>query len=336
MKKVRLFALLLTLVMASTSLLSGTVAKYSTTDSAQDQATVAKWGVLLSVDGTLFGAHYLDKDGDDLTTDDNQPTVNTAITEDRISVSSTADNKLVAPGTKSDKGLKVSLTGVPEVRVNVKVAIEVKNVFLAEGTYGVMVKNSTVTEENFAAQRDGDGLYTLADGTYTKVTDDYSNTTYFSMKDAATVAAGGYWPVVYNTSDLTPLANTTADSTLAVAPPYLTAVKGTPVTLTDVDEATANGTTYTVDQTYNPNQDLAGLNLDNEQITWAWATEGVNDQADTILGLLASATDGVVTNGTVVGTIVKMGDPNEYAKIAATDYSLDTYFGITFTVTQVD
>ncbi len=321
MKKVRLFALLLTLVMATTSLLSGTVAKYSTTDSASDQATVAKWGVLLSVDGTLFGKNYLD----------GANSVPSAVDDEKsFSVMSSSENKLVAPGTQSDKGLKISLTGKPEVRVKVKVEIEVKNVFLAKGSYGVMVENTTVTAENFAAQRDGKGLYIFENSKYTKLSDSAAyapTTTYFSMKDAATVGEGGYWPVVYNTSNMTTLAGTSADSTLAVVQSYLNAVMGEEVTLADVAGVATNGTKYTVEKNYNPNTDLASLNLGDETISWEWAING-NDGADTILGLL--------NDSSTKGNVVKLDGADYVAVVDGTDYCLNTYFGITFTVTQVD
>ena len=57
-KMMRLASVLLVLTLLSTSVISGTFAKYITTDSANDSARVAKWGVVASVKGDLFGQTY--------------------------------------------------------------------------------------------------------------------------------------------------------------------------------------------------------------------------------------------------------------------------------------
>ena len=39
----------------TTSMISGTFAKYTTADAAQDSARAAKWGVNLGISGSLYG-----------------------------------------------------------------------------------------------------------------------------------------------------------------------------------------------------------------------------------------------------------------------------------------
>ena len=72
-------------------------------------------------------------------------------------------------------------------------------------------------------------------------------------------------------------------------------------------------------KTINPGEDLATIG--NYTVTWAWAFDGVNDVADTILGdLAAGKTD-----------IQKGSSP-----ISESDYSTKVEFKISITVTQID
>ena len=128
----RLASVLLIAVLMSTCAISGTFAKYVTSDSGSDTARVAKFGVTVTAEGTLFKTEYA--------TDD------TAHYTGSLSVQSSAmpaDN-LVAPGTKNDDGMTFSITGTPEVAVNVNIEIApkgkaaseaAKDIFLAAGTY---------------------------------------------------------------------------------------------------------------------------------------------------------------------------------------------------------
>lgn len=105
-RMMRLASVLLVCVLLTTSVISGTFAKYVTADSGSDSATVAKWGVTVTgIANTLFANTYA-KDSE------------TAITN---TVSATQD--LVAPGTKNEQGVTFSLTGTPEVAVNVKIEV---------------------------------------------------------------------------------------------------------------------------------------------------------------------------------------------------------------------
>lgn len=116
----RLAAILLVCVLASTCGISGTYAKYVTSASSSETARVAKFGVEVSsqVDG-LFATTYAT---------DSAYVGNTVISATEV----------VAPGTKNDTGVTFSVTGTPEVAVNVQFNLTVnKDVIVpaADDTY---------------------------------------------------------------------------------------------------------------------------------------------------------------------------------------------------------
>ena len=125
-RMMRLTSVLLVLVLLTTSVISGTFAKYVTTDSATDSARVAKWGVTVDVTGdTAFSDSYA--------TDD---TTVTNIANSVVTAGATGDS-LVAPGTTGSLG-GFTISGKPEVAANIKIA-------------------PTLTVENWAI--DGDDFY---------------------------------------------------------------------------------------------------------------------------------------------------------------------------------
>ena len=121
-KAMRLASALLVLTLLSTSIISGTFAKYTSQATGSDSARVAKWGVALTVNANDFATEYVK--------DDNSSTV-------AKTVVSTV--KVVAPGTDSQEEncqATFSITGEPEVAVKVNVALSnVKDVCLPAGTY---------------------------------------------------------------------------------------------------------------------------------------------------------------------------------------------------------
>lgn len=104
-KMMRAALALLVVTMLTMSIVSGTFAKYVTQGSATDSARVAKFGVEVASTGSLFAKTYAKST--------NTPGGET------LSVVSSNDEKVVAPGTKNDTGLTLSLTGKPEVDVKV-------------------------------------------------------------------------------------------------------------------------------------------------------------------------------------------------------------------------
>ena len=117
-KMMRIASVLLVAVLLTTSIISGTFAKYVTTSSVTNSATVAKFGVTVSASGDLFKDTY--------TTDA------TDVTGDTDGISVKSSSKVVAPGTKNETGLTLSVTGAPEVDVQLTVAVTAgyKEVFL--------------------------------------------------------------------------------------------------------------------------------------------------------------------------------------------------------------
>ena len=135
----RVASVLLIAVLLSTCAISGTFAKYVTQYSATASARVAKFGVVISGSGNLFSAAYIHAPS----AADDSSTV--------LAYNST--DTLVAPGTKNTDGLVISLTGTPEVDVNVSIDVNdstLKDVYLAAGTYTDM----TNKEETFTLAND--------------------------------------------------------------------------------------------------------------------------------------------------------------------------------------
>lgn len=143
-RMMRLASVLLVLTLLSTSVISGTFAKYVTSDTASDTARVAKFGVVVTGSGSLFSKTYKD------VANGNVPG-----TDANLTVVSSDTNKLVAPGTKSsDAGLTFAVTGQPEVKVAVKVEVAdtMKDVFLKANTGlpDMTTGNATDTFDNDA------------------------------------------------------------------------------------------------------------------------------------------------------------------------------------------
>jgi hypothetical protein len=351
-KMLRLASGMLVATLLSTSVISGTFAKYVTTAKASDTAVVAKWGVTVSASGSLFGEKYSKG------TTTNTPTTST--TAGDFTVESKNSSNLVAPGTQSDTlGFTFGINGTPEVTSKVSAEIVAKDIYLAQGTYGVM-EPVTVNETTFAAMIK-DGLYTLSGTTYTKLekTATYeSEATYYALAYTAKVGNKGYYPVVYAwTSGST--ANDKYTKATEIAEKIAKKINSS---ASDSDTATIAGVKYTVNQTFNPNTDLAGakgIDLSSEKLTWKWAfgtaetevgkvvEEDSDDARDTLLGdLIAfSATNNQTqvvsvtkTNSTVTGvTVLTIDNNTKIVKNGETEVGcLETTFDIKLTVEQVD
>ena len=135
----RLSAVLLVAVLLTTCVISGTWAKYVTSEKTDDTVTVAKWGISLSVAGA---EQLLD---DDRSTAD----VNVKV----------LDHDLAAPGTYKELA-KVSLSGTPEVayKITVDVDLDLGNKWVVDGNVACPVVFKV-----------GDDTFTI-DTTYTTTT----------------------------------------------------------------------------------------------------------------------------------------------------------------------
>lgn len=110
----RVASALLVAVLLTTCVISGTYAKYTTSADGGDKARVAKWGVTVKVDGSLFGKVYNDVKGGN----------GVSVSTTGSVVSSVTGEKVLAPGTKGEMG-KITIEGTPEVKVEITCRAEV-------------------------------------------------------------------------------------------------------------------------------------------------------------------------------------------------------------------
>ena len=121
-KTMRVAGLLLALVLVTSCFVGGTFAKYVTSGVGQDSARVAKFGVKVTATGNVFAKAYdteTDAEGGVKGYDGK------TIAQSVISSGLADDDKVVAPGTAKSNALTVSVTGTPEVAVEVKHVAEV-------------------------------------------------------------------------------------------------------------------------------------------------------------------------------------------------------------------
>lgn len=109
-KMMRAASGVLVATLMTTSIISGTFAKYTTSEKASDDARVAKWGVTITANGTMFADEYA--------TDDTS--VVGTITKSVITSGATGA-AVIAPGTKGTLA-NATLSGKPEVAVHVEYA----------------------------------------------------------------------------------------------------------------------------------------------------------------------------------------------------------------------
>jgi len=334
MTKARILSFLMVVCLATTCMLSGTIAKYTTNDSNNDDAIVGKWGVILGIDGTLFGKNYSVDSG-------NTPTDATT----GISVQSfNATNNVVAPGTKNDVGMFITLQGQPEVSVNITVDVEdtLKDVYLKNGTYAILtpINKNAVTEENFVA----DTYYVIDDEDIAAGDADDDVNVLDVVADWGTFDALDVATVVYVIDDVQAVVNETDGTYNPIW--YEMDCNGTANDLTDVDLAAvaAKLESFTTTTAIVPNQNLSSDTvsaLNGTQITWEWKFEDSKDAADTILGALiagqkvVSITGGV---GSEVYTVLVADDADAYSiEAAGAEVAyLKTVLDFEITVEQVD
>lgn len=341
-------------MLVTTCIIGATFAKYTTTGSATDTARVAKWGVTITTSGSLYSDAYANKNA----ANGNLPADWTdSSSADAITVlSGTKANNIVAPGTKSyGDGLSFGITGMPEVAVDVATIITAEDIYLKEGTYGVLVEATVKNAESLQKLMDehSDKVYFASSSTpvaYTKLVDaaTYANETkYYVLTDEATVDTGGYYPVKYK---LEGGAATGANLKAMDVAEKLAQVldTGATSTITDADKVSYQAS-YTADHDYSANTDLstAGPKFSDEKLSWEWPIGGAaDDPKDTILGNLIAA-HGATVDYVVVSvdagkvtplTISGASDDYTVKKSGTSDVvaNLRTMVSITLTATQKD
>lgn len=268
-KTLRAAGILFLATMLTTCMTAGTFAKYTTSDSAEDSARVAKFGVTVTADGSLFGEEYASVDNG------NKPITFTGDTNTGTVQVATQGENVVAPGTKNGTGLGFTVAGTPEVDVQLTATVndsDIKDVYLKAGSYAVLSKLNNVTEENFEA----DKLYVLDGGDYSHPTSYDNSKTYYKIVNNVTLT-DDYYPITYTY-------NETAYTKIA---DVATAIDG-------------------MDATYQANTNLS-TEIGTKTITWEWPfnTDDDTDAKDTILGDIAASSIVVKTidSGTTYSTI---------------------------------
>ena len=315
---------LLVATMLTTCAISGTFAKYVTQDNGGDLARVAKWGVVVQVEGDLYGENYLDTTN--TASDDKEDTVSVS-SKTNTDLAGTSTANLVAPGTKSsDSPYSFSINGTPEVDSQTTVKIIQQNVYLAKGTYGVMVPvaPNVVTATNFdeliAGTAADDGLFTY-DGTaktYNKVQEgtlwaSVSTEKFYTLEDYVVFNEAGmdrYYPVYYT------MGGTTTNTSYAEQELNLTAKKENTLEvisdkiLTNVGTNTGDWTWDTTNNAWTKtissgrvdhNTDLkAHFKLEDQTIAWEWEFE----DDDSEFGLMEEGTDYGISQQDKLDTIL--------------------------------
>ena len=147
----RLASVLLIAVLMSTCAISGTFAKYVTSESGGDTAQVAKWGVTLTVSsGDQNNGDKLFVKSYETWFDEGE---NGANSHSKPTVLAQADYDVVAPGTNGGAGVTFTIKGKPEVATKLEVTLgSTEDVFLKYGvnngdTYYPVVFTLTHTYE---------------------------------------------------------------------------------------------------------------------------------------------------------------------------------------------
>lgn len=124
-KSMRAAGGLLIATMLTSSIVSGTYAKYVTSDEAEDTARVAKFGVTVTASGSLFDTTYKAVSGGNTPGGKNATDTNdTTLTVESFAEAGQEADNVVAPGTKNGEGLTFAIAGTPEVDVKLDVVVD--------------------------------------------------------------------------------------------------------------------------------------------------------------------------------------------------------------------
>lgn len=136
-KSMRAAGGLLIATMLTSSIVSGTYAKYVTSDEAEDTARVAKFGVTVTASGSLFDTTYKAATDNTPGGENAEDTGDTTLTVESFAEAGQEADNVVAPGTKNDEGLTFTIAGTPEVDVKLDVVVDdsLEEIFLNAGTY---------------------------------------------------------------------------------------------------------------------------------------------------------------------------------------------------------
>ena len=140
----------LVLTMMTSYIITGTYAKYASQNTQNDTARVAKFGVNIAANGSLFGKQYVNADGGN------------ELGSTNLTVSSS--EQVVAPGTQNTEGITFTVSGTPEVDVSISImANSTSKVFLKQrsGFYPNTVTENSTTDKFDVTANYYPVLYTL-------------------------------------------------------------------------------------------------------------------------------------------------------------------------------
>lgn len=304
-KPMRAAGALLVATMLTTCMTAGTFAKYTTTDSATDSARVAKFGVVVSANGALYGTQY----SNNATNPTNEvvaydptdaPGTNPTASVKAYAVGS---KNVVAPGTKNDTGLGFGVSGVPEVDTKVYGTISAKSIRLSAGKYGVLKPIEVKSADQLKTLSDTGNLYYHATSGLDKATE-YTNAKYndstqdvylswetvknykfYILADQCNISDNDYYPIIYTLTgtgtDGTNASNSntysyTTDSLVTIAKAMAANLGYTASSIATGDNGLAFSATknYEDANVHHANNALdTELKLNKETITWEWAFE---------------------------------------------------------------
>ena len=303
--------LMLTLCMVTACLVGSTLARFTMGESTRDAAQVAKWGVVLSVRGDLYGTNYLNAaKGNTATAGDTNITVNS----NSLSALDPTRLNVVAPGTEGNE-LVLSLSGTAEVTTVCSLELVAQNIYLNQGIYGEMTEENGVTTENIGALI-SQGLYinqgSAEKPSYQKLAEapaDLTGIRFYQVKNRFELT-DDYYPVVYSAPGLSGVTSSTqSDSLASIAKAFAEAIKGGSVEEASPDASgkisyAVTGSPISAGTELNMGLDpLAVADVETLRITWTWAIEQgetaeeiqMYRSADSLLGRLTADNKTLVT-----------------------------------------
>lgn len=223
---VRAGAITMVLALGTSCFMSGTLAKYVTSEGGSDSARVAKFGVGITANGSTFAKEY--------NTDDDAFTV-------AKSVISSNDDNVVAPGTSGEM-VSMKLTGVPEVAVEVTytAAFDLNDNWKdAGGNYYcplvITVGTTEIEGLNYDNKGDFEEAVETAISNYSR---QYEANTNLSLKGDDSLAVSWKWEFETGETDEEKAANDVKDTYLgdqAAAGTPATVILSVTTTVTQID-----------------------------------------------------------------------------------------------------
>lgn len=184
-KTMRLAACLLVMVLLTTSMISGTFAKYVTEGSGTDTARVAKFGVSVTANGETFANTYTEEGAAYATVE--------------------SKDKVVAPGTDGEM-VSVKLSGQPEVTVKVSYegSFDISDNWMVDGVFYcplvITVNNTPIDGATFSS---AEAFEAAVNKAITDYSAEFGPGTDLSAEDVAgaALAISWKWPFSVSTAN---------------------------------------------------------------------------------------------------------------------------------------